>query len=391
MLDTEFSPWPCYTEEEIRVATEVISSNRVNYWTGTQCKLFERDFCLWTGAENAIAVANGTVAIEMALRALRIGVGDEVIVTPRTFIASASAIVNVGGVPVFADVDPESQNITADKVIQVMSRRTKAIMCVHLAGWPCEMNAILAVAREFGLRVIEDCAQACGARYEGQSVGTIGDIGAWSFCQDKIITTCGDGGMVTTSDRELWSRMWSYKEHGKSYDAVQDQKHVQGFRWLHTSFGTNFRMTEVQAAVGRVQVARMPEWHKARAANAARLREVSLKTPGLRVPTVPEHVEHAWYRYYVFVEPKQLKSGWNRDRVIHEIVAKGVPCFSGSCPEVYLEEAFDHTGFRPKERLPVAKKLGETSLMFLVHPTLKETEIDKTCEVLNMVMTDATA
>jgi dTDP-4-amino-4,6-dideoxygalactose transaminase len=391
VLGTEFSPWPCYTEEEIRAAAEVLSSNRVNYWTGTQCKSFERDFCKWTGAECGIAVANGTVAIEMALRALGVGEGDEVIVTPRTFIASASAIVNVGGAPVFADVDPESQNIAAAQVAQVISRRTKAIMCVHLAGWPCEMDALRAIATEFGLYVIEDCAQAHGARFKGKSVGTIGDIGAWSFCQDKIITTCGDGGMVTTNDLELWSRMWSYKEHGKSYDAVQSEKDGSGYRWLHTTFGTNFRMTEVQAAVGRIQVARMPEWHKARANNAARLRDASLRAPGLRVPTVPEHVEHAWYRYYVFVERKQLKSGWSRDRVIQEIAAKGVPCFSGSCPEVYLEKAFDHTGFRPKERLAVARELGETSLMFLVHPTLKEIEIDKTCEVLKEVMTHASA
>lgn len=391
MLDTAFSPWPCYTEEEIRAVAGVLASNRVNYWTGTQCKSFEREFASWTGAGHAIAVANGTVAIEMALRSAGIGDGDEVIVTPRSFIASASAVVNVGGIPVFADVDRDSQNLKADEVIKVVTRRTRAIVCVHLAGWPCEMDELSAIASEFGLHVVEDCAQATGARYKGRSVGTIGDIGAWSFCQDKIITTCGDGGMVTTGNRELWSRMWSYKEHGKSYDAVHHQEHAPGYRWLHTSFGTNFRMTEVQAAVGRVQVARMPEWHAARARNAARLNEASLRAPGLRVPSVPDHCEHAWYRYYAFLEPERLKAGWNRDRVIREIGAKGVPCYSGSCPEIYLEKAFDNSGFRPGKRLAVAKELGETSLMFLVHPTLKEAEIDKTCEVIGDVMTHAVA
>jgi dTDP-4-amino-4,6-dideoxygalactose transaminase len=391
MLDTPFSPWPCYTEEEIRAAGAVLSSNRVNYWTGTQCKTFEREFCAWTGAGHAIAVANGTLAIEMALRAVRIGAGDEVIVTPRTFIASVSAVVNVGATPVFADVDRDSQNIKAAEIARVVTPRTRGIVCVHLAGWPCEMDEIGAVASEFRLRVIEDCAQAHGARYRGQSVGTIGDIGAWSFCQDKIITTCGDGGMVTTDDRELWSSMWSYKEHGKSYDAAHGPRHAPGFRWLHESFGSNCRMTEVQAAVGRIQLGRMPVWHAARAGNAARLRAASLDAPGLRVPAVPAHVEHAWYRYYVFVEPERLKSGWNRDRIIHEIVGKGVPCYSGSCSEVYLEKAFDDTGFRPRERLAVARELGETSLMFLVHPTLTTAEIDKTCTVIRDVMTDAVA
>jgi dTDP-4-amino-4,6-dideoxygalactose transaminase len=253
------------------------------------------------------------------------------------------------------------------------------------------MDEIGAVASRFGLRVIEDCAQAHGARFRGRSVGTIGDIGTWSFCQDKIITTCGDGGMVTTDDRELWSRMWSHKEHGKSYDAAHAPRRAPGFRWIHESFGTNFRMIEVQAAVGRVQVGRMPAWHAARAGNAARLRAASLDAPGLRVPDVPGHVEHAWYKYYVFVEPERLKSGWNRDRIIHEIVGKGVPCYSGSCSEVYLEKAFDDTGFRPRERLAVARELGETSLMFLVHPTLTTAEIDKTCTVIRDVMTDAVA
>lgn len=389
MLDTEFSPWPCYTDEEIRAAAEVLSSNRVNYWTGTQCKSFELDFCSWTGARHAIAVANGTVAIEMGLRAAGIGAGDEVIVTPRTFIASVSAVVNVGATPVFADVDRDSQNIGATTIKDAVSRRTRAILCVHLAGWPCEMDDIGVIASESGLRVIEDCAQAHGARYRGRSVGTIGDIGAWSFCQDKIITTCGDGGMVTTNDRRLWSTMWSHKEHGKSYEAVHAADHAPGFRWLHDSFGSNFRMTEVQAAVGRIQVRRMPSWHAARAGNSARLGRALQSVPGLRVPIVPDHIEHAWYRFYAFVEPERLRKGWSRDRVIQEITANGVPCYSGSCSEVYLEKAFDNTGFRPRERLPVARELGETSLAFLVHPTLKDAEIDKACNVVQDVMTRA--
>jgi dTDP-4-amino-4,6-dideoxygalactose transaminase len=391
MLDTPFSPWPCFSEEEIRAVSQVLASNRVNYWTGSQCKAFEREYAEWTGARYAIAVANGTVAIEMALRAARVGRGDEVVVTPRTFIASVSAAVNVGATPVFADVDRDSQNIDAAGIAGALTPRTRAIVCVHLAGWPCEMDAIGTLAAGHGLCVIEDCAQAHGARYRGRSVGTIGHVGAWSFCQDKIITTGGDGGMITTGDRALWSRMWSDKEHGKSWEAVHEREHAPGYRWLHESFGSNFRMTEMQAALGRIQVARMPEWHAARAANAAQIRAAAQSAPGLRVPTVPGHVEHAWYKCYVFVEPERLKPGWNRDRIIREIVARGVPCYSGSCSEVYLEKAFDNTGFRPEKRLPVAKELGETSLMFLVHPTLTQAEIDRTCAAVVDVMALAAA
>ena len=391
MPGTEFSPWPCYTDEEIHAVTGVLTSNKVNYWTGSQCTEFEKEFCFWSSAKYSIAVANGTVAIDMALRALGIVFGDEVIVTPRTFIATVSAIVNAGAKPVFADVDPDSQNITADTICRVITPRTKAIICVHLAGWPCDMDAIVDIAAAHNLRIIEDCAQAHGARFRGKSVGTFGSIGTWSFCQDKIMTTCGEGGMVTTNDQELWSRMWSFKDHGKSFQAVQKKEQEPGFRWLHTTFGTNYRMTEMQAATGRIQLTRMPEWHNARTHNAKRILETALDIRSLRVPPIPDHIEHAWYKCYIFIRPKKIKAGWTRNKIIKTVSDHGVPCYSGSCPEVYLEKAFDDTEFRPKDRLAVARELGETSLMFLVHPTLLETEIDKTCSVLRDVMSDATA
>lgn len=204
------------------------------------------------------------------------------------------------------------------------------------------------------------------------------------------MTTGGEGGMVTTNDRKLWSRMWSIKDHGKSWEAVYEREHAPGFRWLHEGFGTNWRMMEVQAAIGRIQLRRMASWHASRLANCERLWSVARTLGGLRVPKVPQEVVHAGYKCYVFVEPQQLADGWSRDRILEEIVAQGVPCFSGSCSEVYLEKAFDRTGWRPTERLPVARELGETSLMFLVHPTLAAAEIEKTCSVLEQVMTAAT-
>lgn len=346
---------------------------------------------LRVGTDYAIALANGTVALEAALLALNLGYGDEVIVTPRTFVASASCIVKVGAVPVFADVDENSQNITAETISEVFSTRTKAVICVHLAGWPCDMDPIMLLAKERELFVIEDCAQAHGARYKGRSVGSIGHVGAWSFCQDKIMTTGGEGGMITTNDYELWSRIWSYKDHGKSWSSVFADRETSEFHWVHETFGSNLRMTEIQAAIGRIQLARMMKWHEQRLEHAGKIWLAVSRLPGIRVPTIPKDIEHAMYKFYAFIKPEELSMGWSRDHVIMSIRERGVPCYSGSCPEIYLEKAFDDTGWRPPERLPVARKLGETSLMLLVHPTLQKAEIDHACQALNDVMLLATA
>ena len=386
MLNTEFSPWPSFTDEEIDAVSRVVRSNRVNYWTGQECREFEKEFAAWVGCAYGVALSNGTLALELALKILGVGPGDEVIVTPRTFLASVSCIITAGATPVFADVDRDSQNITAESIQAVMTSRTRAVICVHLAGFPCDMDPIMVLAEANGLYVIEDCAQAHGAEYKGRPVGSIGHVAAWSFCQDKIITTGGEGGMLTTQSQELWSAAWSYKDHGKSWEAIYEREHPPGFRWVHESFGTNWRMLEMQAVIGRIQLRRMPDWHARRRHNALRIFDAAIKMSALRVPELPAGCEHAWYRCYVFVKPDCLRDGWSRDRIIEEINLKGVPCFHGGCPEIYLEKAFDVTGYRPKERLPVARELGETSLMFLVHPTLTEKEIDKTCEIISRVM-----
>ncbi|WP_282041740.1 DegT/DnrJ/EryC1/StrS family aminotransferase [Halomonas alimentaria] len=396
MLNGPFSPWPSFSQEEAQAVQRVLLSNQVNYWTGSEGRRFESEFADFAGTEFAIAVSNGTTALDLALNALGIGAGegrgrDEVIVTSRTFLASASSIVLAGAVPVFADVDHDSQNITVATVLDHITPNTRAILVVHLAGWPCEMDPLMALAEQYGLYVIEDCAQAHGACYRGRSVGSIGHVGCWSFCQDKIMTTGGEGGMVTTNEEALWRRMWAYKDHGKSWEAIYEREHPPGFRWLHDSFGTNWRLTEMQSAIGRIQLQRMPAWSAARRANAKRIWQAASECPGLRVPPVPEHIEHAAYKCYVFVEPTQLAAGWDRDRIINEIVARGVPCFAGSCSEVYLEKAFDSTGWRPGRRLPVARELGLTSLMFLCHPTLTDAEIAKTCTMIKSVMELATS
>ena len=391
MLNTQFSPWPSFTQQEADAVSRVLLSNKVNYWTGTETREFEKEYANWVGTDYAIALANGTLALDLALQAMGVGAGDEVIVTPRSFIASVSTVVNAGAMLVFADVEEATGNISARTIAPHITDKTKAIIAVHLAGWPCDMDEIMALAAQHNLWVIEDCAQAHGAKYKGKSVGSIGHVGAWSFCQDKIMTTGGEGGMVTTNDKTLWQKMWEYKDHGKNYDSVYNKQHPPGFRWLHDSFGTNWRMMEMQAVLGRIQLERMADWTAKRTKNAAVLREMCLPYASsegfLSVPDAQFHEVlgqdsvHAYYKYYVYVRPENLPADWSRDKIIQAFNEQGIPCFSGSCSEIYLEHAFDNHPSKPQQRLPVAKQLGETSLMFLAHPTLTDAEMQKVAQV----------
>ena len=389
-MSEPFPSWPHYDADEIEAAGTVLACGKVNYWTGNECREFEREHAMAAGTRHAVALANGTMALELALAAYGIGSGDEVVTTPRTFIASASSAVMRGAKPVFADVDRDSQNITAATIEKVLTPKTRALIPVHLAGWPCEMDEIMDLARSRDLIVIEDCAQASGATYRGRPVGGLAHAGAFSFCQDKIITTGGEGGMLTVNDDDVWSRAWSFKDHGKSYEAVYHTQHPPGFRWLHESFGTNWRMTEIQAAIGRLQLRKLPDWSARRSGNAALLRKGLQSISALRIPRPPSHLGHANYKFYAFVEPQALKAGWSRDRIMSQVVAAGVPCYSGSCSEIYLEKAFDLPGHRPAERLPVARELGETSLMFLIHPTLEPDHMACAVDVVCRVMREAT-
>jgi dTDP-4-amino-4,6-dideoxygalactose transaminase len=385
-----FAPWPFFAADEIEAAASVLRSGRVNYWTGDEGRQFEREFADFTGCRHAVALANGTVALEAALRAIGVGPGDEVVCPSRTFIASASCATAVGARVVTVDVDRDSQNCSAETIRPMLRPMTKAIIAVHLAGWPCDMDPILELAREHNLYVVEDCAQAHGANYKGRPVGSIGHVAAFSFCQDKHMTTAGEGGMLTTNDATIWERSWSYKDHGKSYDAVYHRQHPAGFRWLHESFGTNWRMTEVQSAIGRLALKKLPGWVERRRSHAATLAQSFSRIPGLRVPFPPADFGHSYYKFYAFVNRKELLPEWSRDRLIQEIIAEGVPCFVGSCSEIYLERAFRKER-RTQDRLPVVRELGDTSLMFLVHPTLSSESIEYTCRVVESVMKSATA
>lgn len=362
------SRWPRHEEDEIAAVTAILRSGRVNsLHHGEVTSAFETAFAAFCGVEHAIAVANGTLALELAMRALEIGPGDEVILPARSFFASASSIVACGATPVFADVDPQSQTICLASAAQLINSRTRAILCVHLAGWPCEMDGLIRLCRRHGLRLIEDCAQAHGATYRGQVVGSFGDVAAFSFCTDKIMSTGGEGGMLLVREEAtVFERAWAYKDHGKDRRkiTVHTTPGVQ-FRWLHDGFGSNFRVTEMQSAIGLRQLTKLPRWLAARRRNAEILTRHLRKVPSIRLTEPPAHVGHAYYKYYAFADVA-------RDAIARAIGDRGIACGSGACPEIYREQAFAHQRF---ERLPHAVHLGETSLMFQVDQTFEETEM----------------
>ncbi|MFH0827787.1 MAG: DegT/DnrJ/EryC1/StrS aminotransferase family protein, partial [Candidatus Omnitrophota bacterium] len=374
-----FSCWPYFGRDEIRAVNRVLRSGKVNQWTGEEVFNFEKEYAQYLGVKHAVALANGSVALDIALLVLGIGPGDEVIVPCRSFVASASCVALRNAIPVFADIDRDSQNITVEAVEKVFTKRTKAVLAVHLAGWPCELSALRNFCNRKGIFLIEDCAQAHGAEYQGKPVGSLGDVSCFSFCQDKIITTGGEGGLLATNNKKIWEKAWSLKDHGRNYQAMFNKKHSRGFVWAVESFGTNYRMTEMQAAIGRIMLAKLNSWVDKRRKLAEILNQGFAKLSPLRVTIPPAEARHAYYKYYVFVKPKELKSGWDRDRIIHTLNKKGIPCGFGSCPEIYREKAFrklfQSVSRAAQKRLPIARELGETSLMFRVHPTLTEEDM----------------
>ena len=382
--------WPQFNTEEIEKVKEIMLSGKVNYWNGNEGILFEKEFAEWCSTKYAICLANGTLALTAAYKSLGIGEGDEVITTPRTFIATSSSLVLLNAKPIFADVDKDSGSITAESIEPLITKRTKAIAVVHLGGWPANMPSICALAKSYGISVIEDCSQAHGGaifiKNKSYSVGSFGDVATWSFCTDKIISTGGEGGMVTTNKENIWKYIWSYKDHGKDWHKTKQVSHPPGFRWLHDEFGTNYRLTEMQSAIGRIQLKRISEINSLRERNAMIMADYLKNFPLVRVPWPASNFKSAWYKFYCYINPERLKSNWNRDRILSEMLAEGIQSFSGSCGEIYQEKCFIDAGLNPEKRLPISKKLSETSLMFLIHPTIS-VEImhkyaQKVCKIL---------
>ena len=375
-------PWPVLPLEAVAAATRVLQSGKLNYWTGPEGRAFEKEFAEHCNRRYAVALANGSVALELALLVLGIGRGDEVIVSPRTFVASASSIPLAGAVPIFADIDRDSQNITAATIRPAITARTKAIIVVHLAGWPADMDPILELAAAHNLFVIEDCAQAHGARYKGRPVGSMGHLAAFSFCQEKIISTGGEGGMLLLDSYEQFTRAWSYKDHGKDFEATQSPFNSGEFRWIHHTFGTNWRLTEVQSAIGRVLLQKLPEYVADRRRNARILAAALGNLPLLRIPLpATDDIYHSHYRLYAFLNRERLATGWDRGRLLRELTAAGVPCNVGSCGEVYRERSFVEAGYQPATALPNAAEIAETAFCFLVHPSIDEPTIQRVAQV----------
>jgi hypothetical protein len=393
----EFSPWPFFADDEIQAVVNVLKSGKINQWTGNEVLAFEKEFAAYVEVFYAVALANGSLALDTALTALAIGKGDEVIVTPRSFVASAGCVALHGAVPVFVDVDQDSQNITLETISKAVTSKTKAVIAVNLAGWPCDLASIKSFCEKHHLFLIEDCAQAHGAAFKGKKAGSFGDCAIFSFCQDKIMTTGGEGGMLVTNNTDLWQKVWSFKDHGKDYSKTFCQDHDPGFKWLVDSLGTNGRMTEMQAAIGRVMLKKLDGWVEKRRSNADRLARGFENIPGLRITVPGPEIYHSYYKYYVFIKPDDLKDSWNRDTVLAALNSAGVPCSTGSCPEIYLENAFKIGAFRLQGAvtdnktmyLPVARQLGETSIMFRVHPTLTSASIEYVTDQVAKVMKKA--
>jgi dTDP-4-amino-4,6-dideoxygalactose transaminase len=393
----DFAPWPFFSDDEIQAVVTVLKSGKINQWTGNEVLAFEKEFAAYVGGSHAVALANGSLALDLALAALDIGQGDEVIVTPRSFVASAGCVGLRGAMPVFVDVDTDSQNMTLETISKAVTSKTKAVIAVNLAGWPCDLASIKSFCEQHHLFLIEDCAQAHGAVFKGKKVGSFGDCAIFSFCQDKIMTTGGEGGMLVTNNTDLWQKVWSFKDHGKDYSKTFCQDHDPGFKWLIDSLGTNGRITEMQAAIGRVMLKKLDGWVEKRRSNADRLTRGFEDIPGLRVTTPGPEIYHSYYKYYVFIKPDDLKDSWNRDAVVAELNSADIPCNTGSCPEIYLENAFKPGMFRlnggvpnsNEGRLPVARQLGETSLMFMVHPTLTSESIEFVIDQVKQVMKKA--
>ena len=386
------SPWPYYEADEIEAATQILSSGKVNYWTGDLGRKFEVAYAKSVGKQFGIALSNGTVALELALRVLGVQAGDEVIVASRSYVASASCVLLVGATPIFADIDVSSGNINVETIAPLITNKTKAIIPVHVGGWPCDMPAIMALANQYNLKVIEDCAQAHGAFVAGKPVGAWGQAAIFSFCQDKIISTGGEGGMLLLDDESAYKRAWAYKDIGRSYDAVYGHDNSVGFRWLTESAGSNFRMTEFQATIGLIQLEKLPHWIVQRDRNANEIAGILKQFDFMDVPTfqTSEGNQNAYYRLYAKVTENAFINGLSgeklRNHVINQLVTSGVPCFFGSCAEIYREKLF--ANMAPNERLPNAANFSNHALCFLVHPTITSEQLLLMKNTIKQVLTD---
>ena len=379
--------YPFFDKNSINRVTKILRSGKVNYWEGIECNKFEKEFSKYLNNKYSVSLCNGSVALELGLKALNLKKGEQVIVTPRSFIISASAVLNLGLIPVFSDVD-DNGNINITNIIKIFNKKIKALIVVHLNGLSCDMDPILKFVKKRKIFLIEDCSQAHGAVYKGKKVGSLGDLSTWSFCRDKIISTGGEGGMISTNKKNLWHKIWSLKDHGKNFKRVFYQKHKTGFKWLHDDLGSNYRMTEMQAALGREQLNTLDKQIKTRNFIARLyinglkdyfIKSDILKNLDLKCESCPlkknkikcNKCTHSFYRLNLFINKKKI----NQIKLIEQFNKKKIECTVGSCPEIYREKIFKNLGIYQKKRLQNAKLLGESSIMFPINPNKSLTKI----------------
>lgn len=397
-----FPAWPYFWQEQKEAVQKVLDSGKVNYWTGSLGREFQARFAEFTCTSYAVAVNSGTAALHCALAAAQVGPGDEVIVPARTFIATAAAVVHQNAVPIFADVDPDTYTISIESANSLISPRTKAIIPVHLAGHPADMDPLMELAKEYGLIVIEDAAQAPGATYKGRPVGSLGHIAAFSFCQDKHFTTGGEGGAVVTNDEAMAEVARSIKDHGYYEYEHRDLLEAEAlYTYIHHRIGWNYRLTEMQSALGITALQRMDWSVERRRENAHRLTEGITEIPWLEPAVEKDWAYHSFYKYYATIKAGALQV--SRDDFVKAVRAEGVPIGLGSAPENYREEMFQKKiGYGQtqcpyecpwyKGRIdynqvacPNARETGSRTFVLLVHPTADLSDMNDVLSALKKV------
>ncbi len=341
-------------EEEKKAVLDVLESGHLAQ--GKEVERFEREFAAYIGVKEAVATSSGTTALFVALKALGVQPGDRVVTTPFTFVATASAILHCGGIPVFCDVDWKTGNIDPERLCGVLAREpgVKGVVVVHLYGTPCALEDILAVVRSRGLFLVEDCAQAHGAEYRGRKVGSFGDAGVFSFYPTKNMTT-GEGGMVVTNRPEIAERCRMLINHGSRK------------RYYHEILGYNFRMTDIAAAIGRVQLGRLEEHNARRRRHAAFYSKVLEDLEGIEVPCIPEGTLPVFHQYTVKVPGK-------RDALLAFLRERGVGCEVYYPLPLHRQVFLEPYGYGP---FPVAERLSREVLSIPVHPGLSQGDLEE--------------
>ena len=373
------SKWPFYDINIQKKIIKILRSGKTNYLIGKEGILFEKNFSKFYKIKYSNVVANASLGLELSLLSLNLVKGDEVIVTPRSYHSSVSCVIRVGLKPVFADIDRNSMNICPESIIKNISRKTKAIICVHLYGMPCDMNKIKKISKEFNLKIIEDCSQAHGSKIGNKYVGSFSDISVFSYCQDKIISTGGEGGMIATNNKKLNDRIWSLKEIGKNKEKFFKINSLSNdFPYVHDTIGTNARITEIQSCIGNYQLKQLKSYIRARNENAKIFFNKLKNCKHLIIPNHNSQITHSYYRYTVIISNEKL----SRSILMKNLKKKGVACTVGGCPTIYNEKYFVEKFNVNIKNYPNAEYLKNRTLSFLVDQTISKKEINKVSSIL---------